>query len=728
MPYVSVRAISTQSRSRRVKEPPDRGSDYARVLAFVKRLFISSDPKSGLDDMSRAGNTGSGMKESTKARIQLAPPPVSVAENLRPELAILADGIAIDWVPGVSPFGCALGADGIAVDPRIAEPARSAVIHFALEWATWDRLDRRSEPALRAAHALAAAHATHALIDLYPRGEATVMRAGLPPALGRLTEAARASAMPADLARVLEAGVAGAGVSSAAAWSSFEMLKPVALPAMALMLRDGDNRLDLDPESGCNRYGGAPFPRVNTIEFSSSTASDLSPLALHAAEDARHGLMVAAAQGRLATALSLTADWIKLDLLRMLGLDPDESVFPVLAASGTTAMMIAAHIAAGGDTRPALAIVIGPEETGRGVPAAVVGRHAAPCAPTGMKVEQNGPVAGMVGDTQIVRLAIRNNQGRPLPPDTLAEPIAGIVARERAAGRRVVLYVVESSKTGLVGPGIAPVLSLRRWFPELPIVVDACQLRTGYAVLRRYLRAGCMVALTGSKFMGGPPFSGALLVPAQMFDGMAPLPTGFAEYSWRHDWPAEDEGRCGVLPDTGNSGLLLRWRGALAEMEAFGAIAPARVAAQLDEIGRAIRAALLAMPDVVPLPAVPATGADSEAWAGRPTIFTFAVRSRVGDGWLDEAQLRRLHILLASDITDRLGPDSDGEQRRLAARICHIGQPVSFATGPHPAGLRIAVGARRITATAAHHGSIEAMRRDVDEVLAKLRLLLDLGL
>jgi len=424
--------------------------------------------------------------------------------------------------------------------------------------------------------------------------------------------------------------------------------------------------------------------------------------------------------------LSLTADWIKLDLLRLIGLDSDESVRPVLAASGTTAMMIAAHVAAGGDARPSLAIVVGPDESGRGVPAAVVGRHPASCAPTGVEVTQNGPVQGMPGGIQVMRLAIRNNQGRPIPPDQLAEPIAGIVARERAAGRRVVLYVVEGSKTGLVAPGIASVLSLRRWFPELPIVVDACQLRTGYAVLRRYLRAGCLVALTGSKFMGGPPFSGALLIPAQIFDGMAPLPKGFADYSWRQDWPAEDEGRCVNLTEKGNPGLLLRWRGALAEMESFGIVSPARIAALLDEIGRAVRSALLAMPDVVPLPAVPATGADSEAWAGRPSIFTFAVRSRKDEGWLDEAALRRIHILLASNIADRLPPEADDERKRLAAQICHLGQPVGFAIGPHPAGLRIAIGARRL-ATAAQLGGIDGLRRAVDDVLAKLRLILDLG-
>ena len=666
------------------------------------------------------------MNQTTKAKLQPAAPPATLVAPLRPELAILAEGIAIDWLPVDAAIGCTGDAQGVTIDPRITVPARDVVLHFALELALWSRLDSRSGSTVRAAHALAAARATGALIDLYPQAEAAAMRAGLPAVLARLIAAASSNTQPGDLAAVIEqAGFADAGSDPARLWSLYSALQPVASPAAALMLRDSDNRLDLDPDTGCNRYGGSPFPRANVIEFSSSTATDVSPQGLRAAEEARHGLMVAATQDDLPKSMALTADWIKLDLLRHLGLDPGEGVHPILAASGTTAMLIAAHIAAGGSTRPGLAVVVGPEETGRGVPAAVVGRHAAPCAPTGAVVPQNGAVPGMAGETQITRFALRNSQGRPVPPDTLAEPIAGIVARERAAGRRVVLYVVEGSKTGLVAPGIAPVLSLRRWFPELPIVVDACQMRTGMAVLRRYLRAGCMVAVTGSKFMGGPAFSGALLVPAPLFDGMARLPDGLAEYSWRHDWPSEDEGRCDVLTHAGNPGLLLRWRAALAEMQEFGALPPARIAATLDEVGRTVRSALLAMPEVAPLPAVPATGADSEAWAGRPTIFTFAVKSRSGT-WLDEKALRQIHMALASDIAARLPADASAEQHRLAARICHIGQPVAFAGGPYPAGLRIAIGARRIAVSMGGNG-IEPIRRDVDEMLAKLRLLLDLG-
>lgn len=649
------------------------------------------------------------------------------AVSLRADLAVLATGTAVEWASRAHTLGCDVAPESVSIDSRLAETSVIPVQHFAFELALWGRLDPRIDLEVRVAHVLAAARSTAAFIDMHPRAEAEAMRAEMPIALIRLMAAAAKPTIPGDLGDVLEASdsVDGAALVASQAWAIFaQQLRPVALPAQALMLEAGDNRLDLDPETGCNKYGGSPFPRSNLAEFSSSTISDVSAQALAEAETLRRRLMTAAAKGEGQSAICAAAETIKTDLLRGLGIETDGKVIPVLAASGTTALLFATHIALAGDGRPALTLIIGPDETGRGVPSAITGRHAAPCTPTGAKVTMNDEVPGLPAGMKIERIAIRNSQGRPVPPDTLAEPIAGVVARERAAGRRVILHVVEGSKTGLVAPGIASVLLLRRWFPDLAIVVDACQLRTGAAVLRRYLNAGCMVAVSGSKFMGGPAFSGALLVPNSVLDTMAALPSGFADYSWRSDWPAatdEDDGRFDVLPETANPGLLLRWRGALSEMAAFNALGPTKVAATLDEIGRAVRTTLLSNPRLAQLPAMPTTGADSEAWVTRPSIFTFAVQAKDGT-WLDEAALRRLHVDLANDMSVRLPATATGEERRLAARICHIGQPVAFPGGQYPAVLRIAIGARRIVG-AQRTGGLDVLRRELEDTIAKLSLL-----
>ena len=550
--------------------------------------------------------------EVPMAKSQIAAVQPSPVHKIAPELAVLAAGTSLDWAAGPFALGCEIGDASVTINSSIAEQALDAVLRFALEWIAWRRSNPNGGPELVGAYALAAASATSAYIDLHPLSEADAMRAGLPTVLAQLLDAAGAANLPADLPARLAPCLGTEPDAEAArrAWENFGAIWPIALPVEALMLRAGDNRLDLDPDSGCNRYGGSPFPRTDVAEFSSSTAADVSPLALGAAETLRRSLMPGFAADGGTSAVHGAAERIKADLLKYLGLDGDGMVIPILAASGTTATLFATHVALGHSTRPAVALVVGPDETGRGVPAAVMGRHAASTTPTGAHVEQNGLVAGMPAGLRIERLSIRNSQGRPLPADALAEPIAGLVAQENAAGRRVILHVLEGSKTGLVAPGIAPVLLLRRWFPDLAIVVDACQFRTGAAVLRRYLAAGCMVSLSGSKFMGGPSFSGALLVPAPVLEAMAPLPAGFADYSWRGDWPEDDRGRCDVLPRAINPGLLARWRAALAEMAAFAGVPVARAAVLLDEIGKAVRTALLAASDTALLPAMPAIGAD----------------------------------------------------------------------------------------------------------------------
>ena len=104
------------------------------------------------------------------------------------------------------------------------------------------------------------------------------------------------------------------------------------------------------------------------------------------------------------------------------------------------------------------------------------------------------------------------------------------------------MHVLAGSKTGLSAPSFEAVQRLHERFgARLDVVVDACQMRLAPERVRAYLEAGCMVLITGSKFFGGPPFSGALLVPAGVAaraPELAPLPPGLAGYFTRPEWPA----------------------------------------------------------------------------------------------------------------------------------------------------------------------------------------------
>ncbi|HEU0098728.1 MAG TPA: hypothetical protein VFQ67_08115, partial [Allosphingosinicella sp.] len=79
---------------------------------------------------------------------------------------------------------------------------------------------------------------------------------------------------------------------------------------------------------------------------------------------------------------------------------------------------------------------------------------------------------------------------------------------------------------------------------------------------------GAIVFVTGSKFMGGPPFSGFALVPPGLAAAAPSLPAGLATIFRRAEWPAAWPG-AGALPDGANTGLLLRLEAAIFELERF---------------------------------------------------------------------------------------------------------------------------------------------------------------
>ena len=96
---------------------------------------------------------------------------------------------------------------------------------------------------------------------------------------------------------------------------------------------------------------------------------------------------------------------------------------------------------------------------------------------------------------------------------------------------------------------------------------------------------------------------------------------------------------------------------------------------------------------------------------------------------MDEA--RRIYQWLNADLTGVLPPGAQGKDRELAARRCHIGQPVpvTLADGVIIGALRIAAGARLVSGEPSHAGLSEQQRihreiADAGIILEKLALIL----
>nr|WP_243444429.1 hypothetical protein [Acetobacter persici] len=205
----------------------------------------------------------------------------------------------------------------------------------------------------------------------------------------------------------------------------------------------------------------------------------------------------------------------------------------VLASSGTdVALAVLALSTLPG--QPVTTILTAPEETGSGVPLASHGQHFAQETALGLSVCKGRLVDGFPEDTTCVALPLRDAQGHLRPEAEVTASCQSEVREQLAQGRRVLLHVLDLSKTGLLAPDLKALEGLCDQYPgQLDVVVDACQARLMPERVQAYLSRGWAVMVTGSKFFTGPPFCGALLLPeagkpgwitARCLRGLPPMP------------------------------------------------------------------------------------------------------------------------------------------------------------------------------------------------------------
>jgi hypothetical protein len=379
-----------------------------------------------------------------------------------------------------------------------------------------------------------------------------------------------------------------------------------------------------------------------------------------------------------------------------------------------------------------LNILVAPEETGSGVPMAARGLHFAVDTALGHDVARAAPVAGFRADTELAMVALRDSGGAIRRADAVEAEIAAAVAGGIAAGRRVILHVLDLSKTGLLAPGLAFLHRLRADHgAAFDLVVDACQARLSPASVGQYLALDAVVLVTGSKFFTGPPFAGAALVAPAIAARLAEhrLPAGLDAYFGRDDFPPDCPAAAN-LPPVGNYGLALRWHAALAEMAAFFAVPPASRADILAGFGNVVAEQIAANPALRLLDATPiARGAADEDWERCRTIFTFALAAPKEPGReLTPEEARAVYHWLNADLSAL--PGLSAAAQKIAGRICHIGQPVKLPGGSGFIGvLRVSAGARLVSGEPSHQAldprtRIEREFDDLRAVFAKLRLIL----
>lgn len=454
------------------------------------------------------------------------------------------------------------------------------------------------------------------------------------------------------------------------------------LPSLQTLLTSGgDERIAPDPRSGRNRYGLDIFADRAVLALGATTASPMTEAGLAAATALHARLNAALARKTLEQLVAEETARLKAEIVALYLGDflPSASLDVVLAASGSDAHRLALHrLAARG---PLKVITVEATETGSQIEHILA---QTPRAAVHAVVLRNGAVG----------------PGSPRPPEEVEAEVEAQVRRAFERGERVLLIVADLSKTGLLAPGLETVMRLRQQYGDsLDVLVDACQLRLSATTIRAYLAQGFMLALTGSKFMAGPPFSAALLLPES---GSMP--------------PDEETSRV----DFSCLGLLLRWEAALAHTRPFVALPEEKVGQVIDAFAHAVEVWMAQEPrlQLLPTPApdrcalrrVSARDARWDAnWDERPTIFTFLLRPSPNASWLGvDAVTAIYHALLRPEDPQVL--------------CCQFGQPVVCRNpeGEPWGSLRLSLSAPLILEAAANESSAERVNARVCAALDRV--------
>ena len=518
-----------------------------------------------------------------------------------------------------------------------------------------------------------------------------------------------------------------------------QILEQSSLPKFNAGLRDlfatlddllgcgGDPRLMLDPIARVNDYGCGVMPSPQTLSFSSSTASTISERAYERAGLAREELMRSAIAVGLEEALETRIEEMREELKSHLGLVATE-VDVVFSPSGTDSQLHALFVTRALRGEAITTILVGSDQTGSGTAYTARGRHFNRFTASGTVVRKDTSIAGLEADCITLPLADATGL-KPRADADLAviEAIEAAVAR----GAGVLLQVMDASKLGWHAPSEACLDEIsRRWPGQVQVVVDACQMRVGRGRLRRHLNRGHMVLVTGSKFFGGPAFSGALLVPpslAQALDGRVTIAPGLKDYASRSDWPMRWSALRSQFESRANLGQWLRWEAALEEIGAYYRVPDAYRAMALREFRDGIENLIALSPSLRLIGTGPSAAvADDEEFC-EPTIFPFTISGQYVS--FSSHECRTLYGALAHNLSHVLRcSDAD---REILARRCLIGQPVRIerSEGRPTAMLRLCVGARQVTETWSPNADVARrnLERELDciaEVIAKIELLL----
>jgi len=404
---------------------------------------------------------------------------------------------------------------------------------------------------------------------------------------------------------------------------------------------------------------------------------------------------------------------IRSELIQLCDIADLPGIEIAFASSGTDLHLIGAQYVSGCEPKPMLVVMVDAVETGSSVIAALSGRHFSNRSALGYPTIEGAPIPGSCA-IEVATVSIRLADDSPRPTSDVDAEVTALTEAAAAKGQRVLLIPIDQSKTGLIAPSPACAAALKRRLPNVvDVLVDACQFRISPATLRAYLEQNFMVALTGSKFMAGPTFSAALLIPPATAQRLRtlPLPPALSAYSARADWPLNWTAAEG-LDRVANFGLLLRWEAALQALRAFRAVPQEAVAHFMKTFADAILQRLASDPGFEPLPVFQLDRRpliEPDNWDHLPSIFPFLLfhaEKKIRTQPLSRKETRQVYQWLQRDLTQQHYFDISGLSNPTASLRCQFGQPVACGSrdGIPVSALRLCLSARMIVDAASGDG------------------------
>lgn len=482
---------------------------------------------------------------------------------------------------------------------------------------------------------------------------------------------------------------------------SKDRLSVLEMDASALMEKGGDGRIEIDTESCRNVYGCSASPRM-VLGYSSSTASNISRQAYAHTVRRKNRLRVLARQLGLYEAYKDAFENARSRFRLFYALPPELDI--AFGPSGTDLELLVLALALLAEEGRVHNIIVDSEEVGSGIKYAATGRYwdrkTALCG----KAHVGDVVPGFSNSAiSMANIKIRDELGLSRGSDEVNGDILDEVFRAIASGARPIIHVVHRSKTGLLVPSLAKLKSaLVEVRDKVDIVVDACQGRICSSQLRDYLLDGSMVIWTGSKFIGGAPFSGALIVPPRIADrarGEKILPLGLSGFFTRAELPKEWRAAELALSREENVGLLLRLESGLFELGRLNGFSEKDIRKVIVAFQQALVSVVQHSGFLKLLAPTPPSGLGDEGLGNaleEDTIYTLiidALHPCTGEP-LDFRDAQELYRALFSDLSSGASDDAG-----ILSSIVHVGQPVKvarMASGQWQANVRVALGAPMI--------------------------------